>query len=540
VIRKMTLSDSHDARRAFVAFAGGGAKGIIHVGALKALEEKHVQFRGLAGTSAGAIVACLKAAGFRADELIAPDSKSSIIDLLREVDPRIRKATSLFGRWGWLRIWMFRSALKSKLLANRLTLVMLWLLLLAAAVCAEALRTSITAVGVITVWMIIGAAVWCAARYVIVGLADASRFRDVLATLLQQKMFPGEPGRIVKMGDFGGDRPSLKIVSANLSRGRLHLFSPERTPLISTADAVTASMCLPIVFSPWKIEGEFYVDGGIVSNLPAWPFDEERELDPEALTIAIEIAGTASERALTATNWLPAAINTALFGSGELNLRAVGEAERILLETNLELLEFDTSLRAAAQEVQDAATAVSAQLDKRLFQRPAIYRRACRVTQELVIDVLESIDIPNPKVRVAVGVRETDHFKSLHLRYSVGYETHHDEGMVIPIEGSVLGTAWKSQMAQFELVPLPSDLQMPGPQNRLRRKLFWSELRWILCVPVQDSEGKIRVVVQVDGNSALADNPTVADAMANIEEAVSETFGLLLQQLAALEDDDVI
>ena len=536
----MTTADPHDTYRAFVAFAGGGAKGIIHVGALKALEEKNVQFCGLAGTSAGAIVACLKAAGFKADELIAPDSKSSVIDLLRAVDPKIQKATSLFGRWGWRRIRMFRWVLKSNLLANWLTFAALWLLLLAAAIYAETLRSSITTLGVIALWLFVGLVIWRVARHVIIGLADASQFRDALATLLQQKMFPAEPGRVVKMSDFGGPRPSLKIVSANLSRGKLHLFSPERTPLIATADAVAASICLPVVFGPWKIGGELHVDGGIVSNLPAWPFDEERELDPEALTIAVEIAGGPHGKALTATNWLPAAVDTALFGSGELNLRAVGEAERILLETNLELLQFDTKLWAVGQEVQDATTAVLAQLDKRLFQRPALYRRACRVTQELAMDVLESIDIVGPKVRVAVGVQEPDHFKSLHLRYSVGYETHHDEGMVVPVEGSVLGTAWKSQETQFEIAPLPPDLQMPGAPNRLRRKCFWPKLGWILCVPVQDPEGKIRVIVQVDGDTALSDNPIVADAIDNIEEAVNETFGLILQQLAALEDSDAI
>ena len=59
--------------RVFVAFAGGGAKGLIHVGALKALEDRQVQFCGLAGTSAGAVVAALKAAGFEASDLLDPE-----------------------------------------------------------------------------------------------------------------------------------------------------------------------------------------------------------------------------------------------------------------------------------------------------------------------------------------------------------------------------------------------------------------------------------------------------------------------------------
>ena len=50
-------------------FEGGGVKGIGLVGALKRLEEKGVQFEGVGGTSAGAMVAALYAAGYTADEL---------------------------------------------------------------------------------------------------------------------------------------------------------------------------------------------------------------------------------------------------------------------------------------------------------------------------------------------------------------------------------------------------------------------------------------------------------------------------------------
>ncbi len=47
------------AHRAFVAFAGSGAKRVMHVGALKALEDRGIALKGVAGTSAGALVAAL-------------------------------------------------------------------------------------------------------------------------------------------------------------------------------------------------------------------------------------------------------------------------------------------------------------------------------------------------------------------------------------------------------------------------------------------------------------------------------------------------
>jgi len=50
-------------------FEGGGVKAIALVGAIKAAEEQNVRFHQVAGTSSGAIVASLLAAGYTADEL---------------------------------------------------------------------------------------------------------------------------------------------------------------------------------------------------------------------------------------------------------------------------------------------------------------------------------------------------------------------------------------------------------------------------------------------------------------------------------------
>ena len=52
-----------------LVLSGGGAKGLAHIGALKAIEEAGVHIDYIAGTSMGAIVGALYAAGYRADEL---------------------------------------------------------------------------------------------------------------------------------------------------------------------------------------------------------------------------------------------------------------------------------------------------------------------------------------------------------------------------------------------------------------------------------------------------------------------------------------
>lgn len=52
-----------------ICFAGGGIKGVAHVGALKALEEENIKFDFISGTSSGSIVAVLYSIGYTADEI---------------------------------------------------------------------------------------------------------------------------------------------------------------------------------------------------------------------------------------------------------------------------------------------------------------------------------------------------------------------------------------------------------------------------------------------------------------------------------------
>ena len=71
-----------------VVLSGGGAKGLAHIGVLKVLEEQGVEVSYIGGTSMGAIVGGLYAAGYSATEL---DSIFRALDpdaMLRDYTPR--------------------------------------------------------------------------------------------------------------------------------------------------------------------------------------------------------------------------------------------------------------------------------------------------------------------------------------------------------------------------------------------------------------------------------------------------------------------
>lgn len=524
--------------RAFVAFSGGGAKGIVHVAALKALERRSVAFVGFSGTSAGSIVAALAAAGFTADDLLDPEKGTTILTKLTAIDGSIRRMTDLFGPGGWIKIRLFRWLMTRRWLIGT-ALVVAWVLPLLS-VWAVHGTAYINHVAVLS-FAVVGLSAWWVYRRVISGLANLTRLRNILGRLLQQKMFPDDPAREVLMSDFGKDgRPPLKIVSANLARRRLHLFSPERTPMTPAADAVAASLCLPVIFSPWAIGGELHIDGGIVSNLPAWPFDEERELDPGTITIAVEIEDTPVNDVVLPHHWIGAAMRTALFGSGELSVRVSGHTERLALPTKIDILDFDVSGDIAKEQVKEVTHAASIWLEKRLTRLPEIYRDACKVAQGLAQDELglaPGASGTNPRVRVAVGRLDRSYTQSLRFSHCVGFDDDPDEAMLIPLAGSVAGLAWSDGASRLEVFPLQPEIDLPGEANRLRRKVRWTAVAWILCIPILDKgTARPRVLVQLDGNMQLKEDDATATSLELIETAVKQFFNLVLDELKDLED----
>jgi NTE family protein len=67
--KSLKIARRFEMPRCDAVFEGGGVKGIGLVGAIAATEEKRYQFVNVAGTSAGAIIAALIAAGYGAKEL---------------------------------------------------------------------------------------------------------------------------------------------------------------------------------------------------------------------------------------------------------------------------------------------------------------------------------------------------------------------------------------------------------------------------------------------------------------------------------------
>lgn len=204
-------------------FEGGGVKGIGLVGAIAVAEEKGYNWSNVAGTSAGAIVASLLAAGYTGLELKEIISK---VDYTRFKDTRGLGKLPVVGPIGNLLFqkgmyegryfeWWLRALLRRK---------------------------------------------------------NVKTFGDLI---------------INEFKDDEHYRFKLRVIASDITNGKMLVLPQDATRFgvrpeeLDVAAAVRMSMSIPFFFEPVKYKSRlnkkisYIVDGGVLSNFPVWLFDTE-------------------------------------------------------------------------------------------------------------------------------------------------------------------------------------------------------------------------------------------------------------------------
>lgn len=161
-----------------IAFSGGGARGIAHIGALKSLLENGIEPHVISGSSAGSIVGALYAAGKSPEEMLAFVKDSKLFKLIKVGLP------------------------------NR-------------------------------------------------GFTKLTYLRERLSQTIEEDSFEAL-------------HKKLFVAISNLHTGICEMVSSG--PLF---DVIVASSSIPLVFKPVELNGQLYVDGGLLNNLPVTPLLEE-------------------------------------------------------------------------------------------------------------------------------------------------------------------------------------------------------------------------------------------------------------------------
>jgi NTE family protein len=188
-----------------LVLGGGGARGAAHIGVLKVLEREHVPIDCIAGTSMGAVVGGLYAAGYGADEIEALLRGIDWKDMFQDDPPRVelpmrRKEDEL----------RFLGGIELGLRDGHIALP----------------------------------------RGVIQGQKLQLLLRRLLLSTLGSETFDQLP-------------IAFRSVATDITSGERVVF--DRGDL---AMAIRASMSVPAAFAPIHYRGHFLVDGGITDNVP--------------------------------------------------------------------------------------------------------------------------------------------------------------------------------------------------------------------------------------------------------------------------------
>lgn len=80
---------------------------------------------------------------------------------------------------------------------------------------------------------------------------------------------------------------NVYVSATKINNGKNFIFNVNDTPNVSVLDAVAASMCIPMVSQPIKIDGYYYIDGCLTNNLPYEIFNNINQDD--ILNVAVYI-----------------------------------------------------------------------------------------------------------------------------------------------------------------------------------------------------------------------------------------------------------
>ncbi|MFD1561774.1 patatin-like phospholipase family protein [Paraburkholderia silviterrae] len=260
--------------RICVALSGGGARGYAHIGVLRELERLHVPVDCIAGTSMGAVIGGLYASGMSADQIEHALSANNLNDVAFDRDPR--------EDW------------------------------------PQSVRDDNLAY---PVGMPVG-----------FGNGQLKMPNGFVQGNKLTALLRANTGQIPSDVDFDRLPIPYRAVATDLETGDRVVLSHGSLP-----QAIRASMAVPGLFAPVKIDGRTLIDGGAVSNLP---IDIARQMGAD-IVIAVDI-GTPLNRAdqITSMAGVTSQMMRLMMNRNVLEQKATLRPTDVLLEPDLGDLSF--------------------------------------------------------------------------------------------------------------------------------------------------------------------------------------------------------
>src|SRR3984957_10364039 len=444
----------------FGIFEGGGAKGLAHVGAVAAARELGVQFVGVAGASAGAIVASLIAVGYSANALYDPLKRTGLLSVA---------LTDLFGPGQWDEWKQFSTAVQDRL--STATPIRAWLRTpFFYRDWKKPIRRLVTELGFLDTAPLEQALdQWLRGGVISIPKAQPRLlFRDL------------DPAKV----------PPLRIIASDIDGQVPIVFSREKTPEIPVALAVCASIAIPFFFKPvtLEVDGErrTLVDGGLVSNFPVWIFEDARRkrAGPTA-TIGFrlsEVTDAPVDSQSSPIHFARQLLETALNANIEIHARGIDDLYTLRIEVSASTYDFDLS-----SERKHAIYQSARQQAGFLFLRDV----APRNPPVLTLMLKEAAELFGKSSGLAVHLRANLVLPTSRgtLRIVTGFnmEGDADDRLEFEMENSACGECWtKRKIVVFDIgVYLRAKSRIPG-LTKYQQALVRPTLSTILSIPIFD------------------------------------------------------
>ena len=505
---------------AYGIFQGGGAKGYAHVGALKAAEQRDIRFIRIAGTSAGAIIATLAAAGYTADELLDPTrplGERGIldVDVAEVLDAEQYAAVTNLEE-------SFRSLCTIK--TPRAGLIGRWQR------AKREWKPLLVARGLKLLALQAGMRVQLRRNF---GAVDTEPLVGWLDNRLREKI--GGAGPVT----FGDLAMRLRMVAANLRTGRIERFGFPGDENLAVAPATIASACYPFFFRPVISGADMFVDGGLLSNLPVWLFDDERDDDTSHLpTFGFRLINDAlvPKDQVAPTRFFSYAqriLQTLSSGGRDLEERRIDYYHGIDLPARIGMLSFKEARAEAPRLVETARTSVEEYFRREVGpQDPEQMRRVLM----LVVDLLsEHYGWRGERVRAHILLPEAD---GRHARtvYSCNMDSDADDHLRVRTDVDGVGAVFRLREPVY-VVSRPGAVIAPGAlKYEMKARpaeigglysipMFDDIEDWSRTVPLDRAQPFAALVIDRDGDLApMVLDELEQDTLANVAAIVGEAI----------------
>ena len=506
--------------KVYCVLEGGGVKGAGLAGALAAVEEEGIEIIGYGGSSVGAIIATLGAAGFTGEE-IGEAMKN-------------RKFTKFLGWTGY------------RLLAIRYSLQLLPIKIYK--VCTR--RGFVQWLFSLVLWPLATTltVILLPFHIFLLGVYSGNKLVDTTLEIIREKYQEkfDDTTTFEDFHDMGGKE--LRILASDITYRTGPVFSFSETPEMRVVDAIRASAGYPYVFRPFRYKNKqeetesHLLDGGITTNLPGHLFQSEYEVSG-INTLVLDLVQDKRKRrpAWHIVKLTSDLIGTALDSSDEIiSSLAIGVIHvPVKISNTVDALNFNLSklerialfeqgkqsaaLELAANEKYDTLRVAGNDVQRHLMKNHGHAPAYSTVLTAIITDLSMATKANNIRACVILptGDLREGEGRSLMVTYTAGFGGDKDKALELEEGEGAAWDLWELEDQDFIAVDLtdtkfsktvPEDKQALIPNDRnslIAFKIYTQNL---------EVEGRrIFGILGIDSSTPLADTGWTLDNEINAD-----------------------